>query len=666
MTWTLEKRRKIARYLTPCLLVLLVLIGRGLYSNSAGHVFHLDDDHSIRNNPALRSLSAIPSYFTDPKTFSTLLTNVDYRPVLQTSYALNYAAAGYDMPVWHWTQVGIQVWCAFFLYLFALELLKLGGVASRERMVIASLSSLFFMVHPLNSGVVNYISARSSALTAAFLLTAFFLELRGVRWAAVVFMLLALFTKVEAVAALAVFWGISYLRRYRQRQREGVRPEDLLASPREWLPYVGAVVFYLGARQMAMHGIDFAGSAGIPGITRGEYLCIQTTVWWVYVWQWFCPLHLVADNSAYQMVGKPLEPAVMLAQVGWLLVVLALFVAARRFPHFSLLAFSALALLSPTSSIVPLAEMTNEHRPYLPVGLLSIVFVTGLVRLGRALPREAWVLVAALTVAWLGCLSRLTWERNKIFLSAESYWADVVRKAPSARAHNNFGLALLKRGQPDVARHHFEESVRLAPQYSVAHINLALALAREGKVEQAERHYDKAVTFDRGAGEAQMWRGRHFLQQAQELSSTEGGRGGSSTERERGSSTERVQALYEKAKADFEQAATLSNDRYSVAAGLAQAYAGLGDSRRSAEQAIAAGALDYPRLEADIITTAGPYFSSQAQAEKGLLFFAELARQWPTAWWIPANQATLLRKVGQESQARAKDAESAKLRSLQP
>ena len=129
MTWTLEKRRKIARYLTPCLLVLLVLIGRGLYSNSAGHVFHLDDDHSIRNNPALRSLSAIPSYFTDPKTFSTLLTNVDYRPVLQTSYALNYAAAGYDMPVWHWTQVGIQVWCAFFLYLFALELLKLGGVA---------------------------------------------------------------------------------------------------------------------------------------------------------------------------------------------------------------------------------------------------------------------------------------------------------------------------------------------------------------------------------------------------------------------------------------------------------------------------------------------------------------------------------------------------------
>jgi tetratricopeptide (TPR) repeat protein len=602
------------------LLLALLLVGGVLFSEGAHHAFHLDDEHSIRNNPALRSLDRIPDYFRDPRTFSILETNVDYRPVLEVSYAVDYALAGYDMPVWHWTQVAIHVTCAFFLGLLTWRLLGLAGVDEREREWVSLLTPFVFLVHPTASGVVHYISARSSALTAAFLLAAFCCDLWGRRWAAVLLLLLGLFTKVEAVAALAVFWAFSVLRR-RQQEEQGWRWRQLVGRPGEWWPYLAAVVFYLVVRQVVMQGIDFAGAAAGTDITRWSYLLTQTTVWWVYLFQWFCPLWLVADNAVYPVYRSLAAAPVALALVGWSAVLLLLWLGARKRPHFAVLALSGLALLSPTSSVVPLAEMMNEHRPYLPMALLSIIFVTGLVRLGLAFSGRGSRAVVLLTLVWLGVLGCMTWQRNKVYFTVESYWADVLAKAPSSRAHNNYGLALRAKGRLQEATQHFTESVRMSPGYSVAHINLALSLARSGRLEEARRHYDLAVAYDRGAGEANIWRGRFFLQRKD----------------------------YLKAEADFLAAGKVSNDHYSVAAGLAQAYAGLGDPVRSAEQAQTAGSLDFERLGRDIVGIATPYFGSEAQNRKGLEFFRALQARWPKVWWIHANLSTLLQRLGDKA-----------------
>lgn len=616
--------------------VVLTLIGCFLYSNSRHHAYHLDDFHSVVNNPALRSLDRLPDFFTDPTTFSVYRLNVDYRPVLQTSYALNYQCDGYAMPVWHWTNVAIHIWCAFCLYLLARELLSLSEVEARERRAVPVLAALVFLVHPVNSGVVNYISARSSALTAAFLLTAFTLDLRGRRWAALTLFLLALFTKVEAVAAVAVFWALSVFRVYLLNDRQLSQPAArlFLAKPREWFPYLGATAFYLVARSLAMRGIDFAGAAAPLDLTRVEYLWTQMTVWWAYLYNWWCPLQLVADTTTYPTYRSAWQAPVLLAQVGWALVVLALGYHARRAPHYLLLAFGGLALISPTSSVVPLAEMMNEHRPYLPVALVSVIFLGLLVRFLLRLPAP-WSAVGWVTVlVWLACLASLTWQRNAVFLSAESYWGDVLRKAPSERSHNNFGLALMGAGLMEQARSHFQEAVKRSPNYSVAHINLAITLAHAGRTTEALTHYNQAVACDRGAGDALLWRGRFFLGQRD----------------------------YQRAKADFQAAARLSNDRYSVAIGLAQASAGLGEAEAAAEQALSASGLDQAKFQEQMVEVFAPFFTSKEQARSGLVFFARLERDWPEAWWIPANQANLLRKLGLQAEAAERDSRTQQLR----
>lgn len=52
------------------ILVVLAILGVGIYSNSLQNGFHYDDLHHIVKNPHIRDINNIPSFFTDPGTFS--------------------------------------------------------------------------------------------------------------------------------------------------------------------------------------------------------------------------------------------------------------------------------------------------------------------------------------------------------------------------------------------------------------------------------------------------------------------------------------------------------------------------------------------------------------------------------------------------------------------
>src|SRR5882672_3228256 len=72
-------------------LVALLLVA---YANHFQNGFHFDDTHAIVDNTAVRSVRNIPRYFVDATTFSMLPLNQSYRPVLQTTLAIDYAVAG--------------------------------------------------------------------------------------------------------------------------------------------------------------------------------------------------------------------------------------------------------------------------------------------------------------------------------------------------------------------------------------------------------------------------------------------------------------------------------------------------------------------------------------------------------------------------------------------
>ncbi|MDZ4384256.1 MAG: hypothetical protein U0940_02105, partial [Nitrospirota bacterium] len=163
--------------------LLIAAISSAVYANSLSNSFHFDDQHYITANPYIRDLSNIPSFFKSTRYSSFELTFTGhYRPLLVASYALNYAIGGLKPAGYHAVNLLFHVGSAFlvFLILEAMSTPALslphqgGGKKGGGSAYIAVAAALIFAVHPFNSEVVNYITARSSVMCAFFYLLSFY------------------------------------------------------------------------------------------------------------------------------------------------------------------------------------------------------------------------------------------------------------------------------------------------------------------------------------------------------------------------------------------------------------------------------------------------------------------------------------------------------------
>jgi tetratricopeptide (TPR) repeat protein len=82
-----------------------------------------------------------------------------------------------------------------------------------------------------------------------------------------------------------------------------------------------------------------------------------------------------------------------------------------------------------------------------------------------------------------------------------AHWKDSVSlmarailvTGPNALAHNNLGMALLSQGKQDEAESHFEESVRIHPEYADALTNLGSIRCRKGFIGEGIELHKKAL-----------------------------------------------------------------------------------------------------------------------------------------------------------------------------
>lgn len=530
------------RYLGPAapfVLAILVLIG---FRNVPHNVFELDDWHSITQNPSIRSLANIPQFFTDATTSSILRQNQDYRPLLLTTYAINYAISGYNedrdgVDAWHLTNILIHFgvcWCIFLIgrRLFGtIAIAPVPGLNPRIGDAASLTAAAFFAIHPIASGPVNYICARSSTLTALFVLLAILFYLRGLarpkRWwrflVSGVFFTLGMLTKVEAVSFLAAAAMAELLLDPVARAMPALRRPArrvLLFRLAPMIVVAGAILF-IWYHQTGLRTSETR--AGLD-VTSKDYLVTQFRAWWYYIGQIVAPFNLIFDYPSYPrsrwndffafrgdgfLVFK--DPKAVLAFLGWAVVGVGAALLWRRVPVVTFLVGCFFACLAPHSSIVPLAEPVNEHRPYLPDASVFLLMAIGLgLFASRNLkrPRLAFaVLFAALALPLAG----ITRERNALWKSSIALLTDAVAKAPdSARVQMNLGVALMKEQRNTEAEARFREALRLAPAYTYAYSNLGIVLMLRGEAAEAKAAHDSAVRIAPDTDAVYLWRGRFF------------------------------------------------------------------------------------------------------------------------------------------------------------
>jgi tetratricopeptide (TPR) repeat protein len=465
-----------------------VIVGATLavYARGLGGLFLYDDVGSIPGNPSIRSLSGALS----PPGGLT----VTGRPVLNFSFALNYAVSGTRPWSYHALNVAIHAAAALALFAVVRRTLANAPAGCRpepERTGLAFAAALLWALHPLQTESVEYVVQRAESLMGLFYLLTLYAFVRSAAsagpaaaaWAgaSVGACLLGMGTKeAMATAPLAVllydrtFIGGSFREAWRRR---GSLHLSLAAC---WLP-LAFLVAGSGGR---------GGTAGFgSGMDWWSYLMAQPRAVALYLRLALWPHPLVGDYG--RILGR--DPAADAAGAAVVLcLAAATFVLLRRRPAAGFLGAWFFLALAPSSSVIPVStEIIAEHRVYLA---LAAVVTAAVLCLRAALsgPRLFAAAVAALALA----CGALTIRRVGAYGSPFAFWSDVVLKNPAnAGAWNNLGNLLEARGDQAGAMASYRRALGLVPAYADAHYNLGRALAAAGRLDEAVANYEDALRF---------------------------------------------------------------------------------------------------------------------------------------------------------------------------
>lgn len=142
--------------------LLLILVVFVLYGNSIKNKYALDD-HLVnqKNELTQHGIKGIPAIFCN---YSFSENNIihEYRPVLLTSFAIEYSLFGTHPHTSHFINVLLYAFLIVLVYRFCLLAFSGNGVE------VLLLAVLLFLVHPLHAEMVNNIKSRDEILVALF------------------------------------------------------------------------------------------------------------------------------------------------------------------------------------------------------------------------------------------------------------------------------------------------------------------------------------------------------------------------------------------------------------------------------------------------------------------------------------------------------------------
>ncbi len=538
--------------------LVLVISGFAVYWNSLSAPFTFDDDHAIVINEQIRHLSTTLA----PTEQGSPLAG---RPLVSLTFAVDYALGGLNVRGYRLANISIHILNALLLFAIAARTLRVRDVANAGNVAFAM--ALIWMVHPLVTEPVDYVSQRTELMMAMFFLSTLYFAQRarggsertrpplpkdfarpwnsvGTRPAmSVICCALGMACKetmVVAPVAVLLYDRTFTFGSFREAlRRRGGYYAALCAT---WL--VLAALLWSSPRG------DSAGFAG-ASVSPWTYLLNQSVMIVRYLRLAFWPRGLVLDY------GEPLHVAFAdvapyaIAVVGLLAATIVAFV---RNPPLGFLGAWFFLTLAPTSSILPIStEVGAERRMYLPlmavvVLVLAIAARTLKVRETRSAdlsvikpPRVWWI--SSIVIAVL--LSIATYQRNAEYRSGITLWQSVLdRWPPHARAHRNLaaelklanrpdeeivhlraavtdlpeirnvlGLELLALGRNAEAAEELRIYVRDYPRDADAWANLGNALSALGQNDEALQAFQRAVAIDPSNGLSQRNLALQFLQQ---------------------------------------------------------------------------------------------------------------------------------------------------------
>lgn len=452
--------------------LLLATAALAAYAGAFRGDFQFDDVSTILENSHLDR-------------WETFLRHLDHmiRPVLYLTFFIDRSLYGDSATGYHVINLLLHLGCGLLVYRILVRAM------TDEMQHVALWVALAFLVHPITTETVTYISGRASGLMAFWYLLGLFFYIKTTECppgnltgrvyyaGAIASFLVSLASKETAVTfpVALLLWDLLVRRLKGTALRRAVGYDHLpfwlvllIVSAMMWgYPrYTYLAQFSLNIRPLwenalsELHAVAYA------------------LLLYCLPWKQNVDHDLPVFHSLTQW-PLPLDLIVLGA------VAVAAVITVRRLP---LMAFGLgwfLLHLLPTNSVIPRVDLLSERNLYLAsIGLLLAAVLIGTYttqRLRTVLrrPRLAQFGVGAVSLALAVLLCLATNARNHLYQDAILLWSDAVHKSPhKARPHNNLGHAYALRDEWDLAIEEFRMALTLQPDYPLAQQNLLNAYLR--------------------------------------------------------------------------------------------------------------------------------------------------------------------------------------------
>lgn len=367
-----------------------------------------------------------------------------YRPVLYLTFVLDRFIFLCEPSFMHLENVVIHLLSGLLVFFISRRLLRnhATNISPYPALFISSL----FVLHPLNTEAVNWISGRTDLMAGLFVFLCFFLFLKGLDaikyWGFKAFIwfflsalsyLLGMLSKEPAVMLVLVLGLFLCLRDH----------YDINLSRRNkafiMLPYILMAVLYFLLRYLATSGSDQGLYKAASAFTLDPLIKLKVIVVAIgfYMKKLFIPTPL---NFA---IVKVATIPYLLIGIAWVFIIIYLLKKRSLSSFFLLFSFSFILPALP----VAIARMTwtplAERYLYISTfGVAAFVVLNMEKYISR---KELIYLILGLLIVLSGFI---TAERTLLWQSNLSFYEDAVRKSPDfAPIRNEYGIALSRAGR---------------------------------------------------------------------------------------------------------------------------------------------------------------------------------------------------------------------------
>ena len=289
------------------------------------------------------------------------------RSLLYLTFTLNYIWTAQEVWSYHLVNLAIHTLNGLGVFMLGMHIFRRIGQEEEAARMYATFAAAFFLVHPVQTESVTYISSRSELLSGLFFIAGFLVYtvwpwrkgfLLGL---AVAVPFLAGMLSKETVIALPVAL-VAYELVFSGGLRHAWRFFTMFGIGAAYVGYwlvTGPIRFSVG--------VNLAGH-----LSSWHYFLTQTRVLGKYLRLVFWPVNLNLDYDfqpsmyidTWVLVFASLHVGLLIA--GWLM--------RKRHPVFAFSIFWFYICLAPTSSFLPILDVIFEHRMYIAMVGMALAF----------------------------------------------------------------------------------------------------------------------------------------------------------------------------------------------------------------------------------------------------------------------------------------------------